>query len=1492
MSTNAIVLDGNAPAPPGAGMRSLWRRALTLGIGAGLVFLVAGDRGARSAVPSGIDPLEVLNLQVRANALVVLDSSGSMRERPDCVDSNGNGNCDTTQEGELAGDDQNAKMFLAKQVLKSVIQQNQTKVSFQFGRYDQDASAYGPQGGNFQYVYTCLTTPPAGSTEQACSATTSSSALAAEFSTGAAANTPLGTTGLTRFAGTDTRTVGGVSTFLLGSSIYHVNRQYKVQDPSTGSVVTFCSAGGISGPAWSAPTPATDWNLVGKDQPYIEIAHYPAAQTGCSGSPSNIVRFYFRGIRWSKGNDIGSGGSAPTSCGGFASQVPLASCTNDDQLSAISPFLQPEVVPTTTDNDSVANLRPSTVQGFRSSGPTPLAESLNDFRTIFGTSTTSGLWGAGAAPNPAIKTMSPKPSTFAIVVTDGDDTCTSTSQFDGSNLDANARRAAYSAQLLYGGIANSGGTGVIDPFSKVKTFVVVLGSGGDINRANMIAWGGSGMTMPVTGSAWTSNPTATDRANCTTCVDAYLASNASDLADALQSAIDQGQSAGEFSDQQSITESVFEFAASVTLPSPSPGASAVPPPDPLNPTSRYASTIPILLQSTFELPIFKGHLNAFRNSATAASPAPSPAASAAPAWATTLNSSDAGQKLQDRVTTALSAPPYSFAQLRGGNSPIRTDADIKSAAAAASGAIRRRIYTTPRNGVFINSSNGSGGARSASQIIQDLQDNNPASNVGAATFRVAIWPPTTGSGSVVDPTGATGSYPAGILDNALGIGANPLPSPTGGAAPTALTFAQLQSQFGACTAAPGTANGALPADCASGTASVQLAAARKEARQIILAWIAGADLVTSNKKAVRKFAGVTGCTAAGTAATPATTTTVVGDIGTLTGSCGSLQFQPRQWILGESTLAAPGVVTPPLELSPPASQHDGEYALYRDGPRTTGASPAPQNPDSTGSSILMGLGLRNPDKDGPNTPDTTRMRLKPVMSVVYHATNSGLHAFRAGPCRDASNGNVCQDSATETGGEELWAFIPFDQLQNIKERMKPQTRDPHTYMMASPVRFADVFVPGTWTRTVGGVAMSGDGVWRTILIFGRGIAGKYYTALDITAPGPFTEGSLSTKGPIPLWSRGNPDTQDLTAGGTVNNSSADATAYLKMGQTWSVPAIANVDSASNNGLEFVAYTGSGFGAAGEGSTFYTLDVLTGNVVASVDVGDRTSAPYDNAIVAGPSAFNAEQLTPPNVAKISVTRTTRVYFPDNNGRVWRVMSNAPATALQFGDLGANQPIGNSVALLNYKGSGTAERPHIFVESGNDNRVTPPPASTPPFHMYGLRDDDLTADPSSTDGVDGPAVVLFRLDFPDGFRGNVQPATAFNDQTPPLGRVFFVGNRFNPITATSTSCTSSFDAILFAVGAESGNAAYDLNASGSDLSVTKTGQRIQAVRVAGGRLVLDTGLQADIAPPPPAPPVPAPPIPALNSDVFFGPQQTATGLFAQNPVVYKLGSSVCR
>ena len=147
-----------------------------------------------------------------------------------------------------------------------------------------------------------------------------------------------------------------------------------------------------------------------------------------------------------------------------------------------------------------------------------------------------------------------------------------------------------------------------------------------------------------------------------------------------------------------------------------------------------------------------------------------------------------------------------------------------------------------------------------------------------------------------------------------------------------------------------------------------------------------------------------------------------------------------------------------------------------------------------------------------------------------------------------------------------------------------------------------------------------QGVWRRVLYFGRGIGGKYVTALDVTGPATYTDRYFNTIGPIPLWNRGNPDTEDGLVGGPPNNSlePTDLTDYAKMGETWSIPTLAYVNSQRNNaiyqtarqptGIDFAIFMGSGYGGIGEGTTHYALDALSGDVVAAVDVGLRGNRP--------------------------------------------------------------------------------------------------------------------------------------------------------------------------------------------------------------------------------------------------------------------------------------------
>ena len=116
--------------------------------------------------------------------------------------------------------------------------------------------------------------------------------------------------------------------------------------------------------------------------------------------------------------------------------------------------------------------------------------------------------------------------------------------------------------------------------------------------------------------------------------------------------------------------------------------------------------------------------------------------------------------------------------------------------------IDRRIYTTSRNGVF--------GATIGN--LTDLVWLNGNGN------RTNLWP----ASAAVAPTSDAG---AGSLDAALGL---PLTNDDP-------TFAQLQTTYQACLGAP------LPASC-TGAQPLKTQRARREAREMILAYMAGAKL--------------------------------------------------------------------------------------------------------------------------------------------------------------------------------------------------------------------------------------------------------------------------------------------------------------------------------------------------------------------------------------------------------------------------------------------------------------------------------------------------------------------------------------------------------------------------------------------------------------------------------------------------------------------------
>jgi hypothetical protein len=1122
---------------------------------------------------------------------------------------------------------------------------------------------------------------------------------------------------------------------------------------------------------------------------------------------------------------------------------------------------------------------------------------------------------AGPPPwqlDPIKNHRNPKEKTIVLFVTDGDDTC-GYYRSGGGATDTNALRAAYWAEQLYRPI------NAAEPASSVQTYVVGFGgafTGGEPYRLNWIAWGGSGLgqgnvgqpAIADDGNRWTESSTSitNKRAQCDTCQDAFVAPDAATLAAQLQGIIDQGASQGEFNAQQSITETVFEYVDLAPPPGTQPYNF-----DSRNPGSRYGAIVPTRVVSSFTLPGFKGQVRAYQNDG---------AGNSVLKWS-------AGDVLWQKIsngmlaacpangTTGAALGECGFAQLHGG----ATDSTI----ATSSAAIKRRVYTTNRNGVF---------------------PYDPRSLMaGNASGRVALWPPDPG----VAPTDYTTQ---GQFDQEMGL---PLDAPTCTLDTSKYTsceqqeFAVLQNDFGACV------GNNRPAACTSGSAPGQMKAARKEARDMILAFMAGAKTVPDSGGPKRAFGAN-------------------GSVG-----YGDILYAARSWALADSENATVSVVGQPLgkpkSLSgtdrtlPLATPWTDEYVLYRDGPSSVTNRP---NSDTL---IKQGFGLRSPDDDTPVPPlaagaPDLRRALKPVMTVVYSPGNDMLHAFRAGPCYSPSTSpTTCYGSTvTENGGEELWGFVPYDQLEVLRLRLvnDPQGRDNHVYSLARAVRFSDVFVP--WPPgdpTPQAIDTDGDGtaessvagVWRRILFIPRGIGGKYLTALDVTAPAPYTESALSTTGPIPLWSRGNPDTQRGPLGGSDNNSfnSNDVLAYAHMGETWSLPAIAYIDKTQSalyktnrraDGVDYVLFLGSGYGSApGEGTTFYALDALTGDVVAATDVEGVAATngltrapgapPYTNALVANVVGFNPGAFSPVETVHPAATKTTRLYFGDLHGRLWKVLTAAPDVVIPAADLGADQPVGTAVALLGLPPQPDASVPYIFLSSGNDRRADGP------FKNFGFRDDgtdtELTiGSPVTLNGVNTfpPVVSLYTRQYDPGtpeancgytaeavFRGTVQPTTAFAcpDGTADclanktavtsdlLGRVFFSGTRlslpntrFAPPTPLACGtgdypCRSQFDSIIYALGAETGLAAYDLNATGDDAYRIFRDSRLTAIEMladpdpgrGGSSFNPDEGQMKGTPSPPPPPGVP--PTSQTNTANVIQTRQPG-----QPPPSVHYGSTVCQ
>ena len=253
--------------------------------------------------------------------------------------------------------------------------------------------------------------------------------------------------------------------------------------------------------------------------------------------------------------------------------------------------------------------------------------------------------------------------------------------------------------------------------------------------------------------------------------------------------------------------------------------------------------------------------------------------------------------------------------------------------------------------------------------------------------------------------------------------------------------------------------------------------------------------------------------------------------------------------------------------------------------------------------------------------------------VVYVGANDGmLHCF---------------DVST---GEELWAFIPYNQLSRLKE-MWP--RDPvrniryfsrRAYVDSSP-SVSDVYINNEWRTVL--VCGQGEGFGERPDGYDNGKTNNnhyYYFALDVTDP----------ENPIPMWEFAG---VRLKRGGKNYN--------MSNGQTWSVPYIGKVTLSGSP--TWVAFVGSGYTHPEDsnyeayiGNTLAAIKIEDGSALWHNRIKDLDSSKSNNSDNPFPNIYVSLPGSPNGVDIDHDGDVDYVYIGDLDGRLWRVNVSTGST----------------------------------------------------------------------------------------------------------------------------------------------------------------------------------------------------------------------------------------
>ena len=468
-----------------------------------------------------------------------------------------------------------------------------------------------------------------------------------------------------------------------------------------------------------------------------------------------------------------------------------------------------------------------------------------------------------------------------------------------------------------------------------------------------------------------------------------------------------------------------------------------------------------------------------------------------------------------------------------------------------------------------------------------------------------------------------------------------------------------------------------------------------------------------------------------------------------------------------------------------------------------------------------------PDSDYPGFVDANKNR----RTMIWVGANDGmLHGI---------DGRL---------GVEVWAYVPFNLLPKL-----------HTLRSGQPVGDFRYFVDGS--PKVADVKVAG--AWRTYLIMGQGAGGTFYHTFDVTLPNMDAVVSQSsdsaatvltyfaTASNVPLkWTFPRLTMFDpacgVTGGACAQSPWGDLLATAtdiekSVGETWSDPAVGQISSASG---PFTVLTGSGFlkysvqqqtnrNGVLAGTRFYVLDVRTGNVLVSRDVGnDSRAEAVDNCAATAVNDCrelkNALQADPVATGPPDSRYITKTYVGDLDGRLWRFdisldgsgVPQIPAAATLMYDAGPAHPMFSSMATVNVGST----KQYLFQGTGSD--LLPSNSVSQSYKLLVILDN----------GGSGAKTAEIALTATDG-TGSDEKVTAFPAVAGDI--VFFATTSFKP----ATPCVLP-DANLYAftfIGGPAYDTTNDGKVSNADSTRirTTTGARASAPFIVDQHLVFASG-----------------------------------------------------